>query len=1289
MAADVHAKKQKGMSGPQNAAVPDEDGVGGAVEADDDDDDEDEEDEDEDEPKLKYAKLTGSLPNVYRNGDSTSAFAVVGDKMVLGTHNGNVHVLSLPSLPPLRTYHAHSATITSISVSPTPSPLSHRPAAEPTTSAGLSSPPPPIRSPPTTTNSPRPARSQQQAPPVPNTPSNAIYIATSSLDGHVCISSLLDPKDVQLRNFARPLQAVCLSPTYTSDRTYLSGGLAGQLILTVGGKAGVTVDANTNSAAAAAGGWLNTIGLGGDRGKDTVLHSGEGKIGEIKWSLSGKWVVWINEEGIKIMRSHLKLDSEASEDAWRRIAHAAKPNKAGWEDGASVWRGRAQWVDERRVETDDVVELTVGEGEKGATVLVNGAPNAKKKPAGRAEKLVVGWGNTAWILHVTEGGTSAAGKKQIGSADIMHKLAFECIISGIALFTPSLLAILAYRTTADEEDSTQQSSKTTNGTPRKGRSHRHTGLAPQLRLIDIGTAVEVDLDELSMSRFETLSAQDYHLSTLYIPPPPPTNSSTISSGERGALEGLWDAAGGKYATRMFSSSASVLSRSSDDRNASFTSPPSSFAGVTATAVSKKRRLDAHPYVVEQGLKLFIQSPYDCVLAIKRGRGDRLEWLMERKLYREAWELVDKHPEVVGTPADGDASAEARTPRSNKGQGSLADFFADSSSSQHGGSGGSQATTVDREKRRIGDLWLKQLIDASKWSEAGRVAGKVLGTSSGWEHWVWKFAEANKFDDITPFIPSTADAHLPSVVYEVVLGHYVQADPQRLQQLLEDWDPSLELYDVGSVIKAIESRLSNANTEFEQEDDVQEGGEKWNVLTECLARLYLADARPKEALRCWIHVQNADAAFQLIREEKLMDVVAAEDVTGLLTLRVRKTLMATGSLRELGEATSEPIALLVSEALRGTVLPATVISQLQRRGPSFRPFIYLYLRALWHGSDTTASTSAEARKPRRKNIQMVDEGHALVEDHADLAVALFSQYDRELLMTFLRASSIYSYESAAAICEQLHYIPELVHILSKTGQTKRALFLIIGELGDVKQAIEFAKENPDLWNDLLDYSMDKPAFIKGLLEEVGTAIDPIALVRRIPAGLEIEGLKEGVKKMLREYDIQFSISEGVARVLRGEVGMGMETLRAGRKKGVRFEVVHDDGQDVQIEVKDPPTRVESGEELLVPRRKVDKADAKAAKAGCCVGCGELFSEDEKEPLIGFACGHVYHLSCLLRSTPETSDPDTIAQLLAQLGKGADDETGYTGRSVGQKVAHAHIVKGLVKGGCRHCLVPGGA
>lgn len=42
----------------------------------------DDEDAEEDEPKLKYARLTGSLGGVYRNGDATSCFLVAGDKMV-------------------------------------------------------------------------------------------------------------------------------------------------------------------------------------------------------------------------------------------------------------------------------------------------------------------------------------------------------------------------------------------------------------------------------------------------------------------------------------------------------------------------------------------------------------------------------------------------------------------------------------------------------------------------------------------------------------------------------------------------------------------------------------------------------------------------------------------------------------------------------------------------------------------------------------------------------------------------------------------------------------------------------------------------------------------------------------------------------------------------------------------------------------------------------------------------------------------------------------------------------
>lgn len=71
---------------------------GDAVEETESEEEEDEEeDEEDDEPKLKYARMTGNLAPVYRNGDATSTFLVTGDKMVGST------LLSRPSLTVLNT----------------------------------------------------------------------------------------------------------------------------------------------------------------------------------------------------------------------------------------------------------------------------------------------------------------------------------------------------------------------------------------------------------------------------------------------------------------------------------------------------------------------------------------------------------------------------------------------------------------------------------------------------------------------------------------------------------------------------------------------------------------------------------------------------------------------------------------------------------------------------------------------------------------------------------------------------------------------------------------------------------------------------------------------------------------------------------------------------------------------------------------------------------------------------------------------------------------------------------
>jgi hypothetical protein len=247
-------------------------------------------------------------------------------------------------------------------------------------------------------------------------------------------------------------------------------------------------------------------------------------------------------------------------------------------------------------------------------------------------------------------------------------------------------------------------------------------------------------------------------------------------------------------------------------------------------------------------------------------------------------------------------------------------------------------------------------------------------------------------------------------------------------------------------------------------------------------------------------------------------------------------------------------------------------------------------------------------------------------------------------------------------------------------------------------------------------MDKPHFIRGLLEEVGTAIDPIQLVKRIPEGLEIEGLRDGIGRMVREYEIQHSISEGVARVLRGEVATGMDTLRAGQRRGIKFEIFPcDDESDVRREVDirpkgvDPPTAAAmaaskdddtisvSARGNFLPDPAPPANPQEDAPPGHCTFCRNPFtlptpeeeadvSDDPDAPvpksrdtLVGFACGHVFHLSCLL---PKTSVTPEVAKLLQQQLAG-DPREAYWSRSVGAKVAHAHLIRRAVGSGCVVC------
>ena len=827
-----------------------------------------------------------------------------------------------------------------------------------------------------------------------------------------------------------------------------------------------------------------------------------------------------------------------------------------------------------------------------------------------------------------------------------------------------MLLVLSYVTSEEDSNRSADRSKppkeTTKSHPSLPNSSIHrkqNALQPEMRIIDVITKNDVCIaDTLTFSRFEGLTAPDYHLGVL-----PAMQVSTRGAAQRGALEiiggGIWDM--GVYSTRLFSSAASVRSNGSHSRTGS-SNPPSDYNIGSSAA---PRGAVVHPSALSHGMKIFIHSPYDCVLATKPTLADHFAWLDNHAMYEDAWNLLDRNPEAVNEKSDTSSESLPSTPTQMhvKANDTLGDFLADDNSQTTASSQRYMNSHVEKEKRRTGEQWIQQLVSAKEWEKAGSVSGKVLNTASSWEHWVWVFAQAQKFEEITPYIPSThVRTPLPSIVYELVLGHYISQDRVRFKEMLDRWPP--ELFDIRSITEAIRGRLRGGDI---NEESIEDGklGRDWRILMECLAKLYVADGRPAQALECYIRLQDAEAAMSLVGEHHLVSTVS-DDVPSFILLRVSKEQQKSASLPELEQASQEPIRLLVDEAHQGIVRPETVIQQLDSRYGIPNPYLFFYFRALWNGetsSNTQESSIPSTSKIRKQSMMderlVASEGKSLVSDHADIALRLFAEYDRPLLMTFLKTSQSYTLELASQICKQRSYIQELVYLLSKEGRTNQALRLIIDKLGDVLQAISFVKEQDDqsLWDDLLSYGMNKPAVIRGLLEEAGTSVDPIKLVQSIPEGLEVEGLKKGLMRMIREYELQHSIREGVARVLRGEVAAAMKERETGQRKGFKFDI-----GEVR---RDPlaPSLVALGR-----KPKVEK--------GRCPGCGEAFIPEDPHLVLSFPCRHIFHLPCLLTFSQNTQEAD-VPSVLRDLKVSSEFD-----RSIGPKVDHAALVKSLIRGGC---------
>lgn len=273
----------------------------------------------------------------------------------------------------------------------------------------------------------------------------------------------------------------------------------------------------------------------------------------------------------------------------------------------------------------------------------------------------------------------------------------------------------------------------------------------------------------------------------------------------------------------------------------------------------------------------------------------------------------------------------------------------------------------------------------------------------------------------------------------------------------------------------------------------------NIYLEALAMLYSYENKYDKSLSMYLQLKNADV-FHLIKKHKLYGAIH-DMIVDLMVLDYEQT-----------------ISLLLD---KNQVPSEIVVEKLQNQELQ----LYRYLDAF-------------------------DKNNPLGLYHGKL-VKLYAVFARDKLLPFLRRSDHYPIQEALDICQREKYYPEMVYLLGRIGDTKEALELIIIELKDMQQAIEFCQEHDDadLWNDLINHSLDKPDFITYLLQHIGTYVDPTVLVEKIKKDEKIPGLKNSLVKMLRDYNLQVSVQEGCKKILVSDYFNLHNKLVKSQQKGI--------------------------------------------------------------------------------------------------------------------------------------------
>uniref|UniRef100_A0A8C7YMU2 Vacuolar protein sorting-associated protein 41 homolog n=1 Tax=Oryzias sinensis TaxID=183150 RepID=A0A8C7YMU2_9TELE len=390
-------------------------------------------------------------------------------------------------------------------------------------------------------------------------------------------------------------------------------------------------------------------------------------------------------------------------------------------------------------------------------------------------------------------------------------------------------------------------------------------------------------------------------------------------------------------------------------------------------------------------------------------------------------------------------------------------------------------------QKIGMAFLDHLLKNGEYEVAARKCQKVLGKNMElWENEVYRFKEIGQLKAISQYLPR-GDLRLRPAIYEMILHEFLKTDYEGFATLIREWPG--ELYNNMAIVQAVNDHLKRDPSN--------------STLLTTLAELYTYDQRYDKALEIYLRLRHKDV-YQLIHKHNLFSSI--EDKIVLL----------------MDFDKEKAVDMLLDNEDKISI--DRVVEELADRPE----LLHVYLHKLFKRD------------------------HHKGQKYHERQIGLYAEYDRPNLLPFLRDSTHCPLEKALEICQERNFVEETVFLLSRMGNCRRALQMIMEELGDVDKAIEFAKEQDDgeLWDDLISYSIDKPPFITGLLNNIGTHVDPILLINRIKEGMEIPNLRDSLVKILHDYNLQILLREGCKKILVADSLSLLQKMHRTQMRGVR-------------------------------------------------------------------------------------------------------------------------------------------